>query len=369
MSERRDAPAARVIDESEALHARVTAFIEGRSQEHFDALALALHDYQARHVEPVGRLRRARLGEREPLEVADIPALPTDVFRLRRVAAHLPALDVRVFLTSGTTSGARGAHPLRTLRSYQAAAMRHADSLLFAGERPRAALVLAPSSAAAPESSLAFMIDLFVERLALPVNHVVHPERGLDLVALFAQLQAAERAPGPVLVMGTAFAYVHALDALAGQRSLRLPPGSRVMLTGGFKGRSREVPEVELRVAIAAALGVEPGYVVGEYGMTELSSQLYEPHLLTGAEPVPSRYRPPAWLRVSAVDPETLAPLPVGEVGLARFVDLANVDSSIGVQTQDLVRVLEGGDLLLLGRAPGATPRGCSLATEEILAP
>ena len=37
--------------------------------------------------------------------------------------------------------------------------------------------------------------------------------------------------------MGTSFAFVHALDLLAGAR-FALPPGSRAMHTGGFKGRS-----------------------------------------------------------------------------------------------------------------------------------
>ena len=68
-----------------------------------------------------------------------------------------------------------------------------------------------------------------------------------------------------------------------------------------------------------------------------------------------------------AVDPLTLAPVAPGEVGLARFVDLANVDSSVAIQTSDRILVHEDGTLELLGRAPGATPRGCSLALEHLL--
>ena len=73
----------------------------------------------------------------------------------------------------------------------------------------------------------------------------------------------------------------------------------------------------------------------------------------------------PPWLRVTAVDPITLAPVAEGEVGLARFTDLANVDSSLVVLTQDLVRRVPGG-LVLLGRRPGAPLRGCSLAAEAL---
>jgi hypothetical protein len=66
------------------------------------------------------------------------------------------------------------------------------------------------------------------------------------------------------------------------------------------------------------------------------------------------------------VHPETLRPVPAGEDGLARFVDLGNVDSAVAVVTQDMVRAA-GDGVLLLGRKPGAMPRGCSLAIEEMV--
>lgn len=125
------------------------------------------------------------------------------------------------------------------------------------------------------------------------------------------------------------------------------------------------MPEADLRASLAQAFGIDQSLIIGEYGMTEMSSQLYEPRILEPATKS-STYRAPGWIRVSAVDPETLAPLPPGTIGIARILDLANVDSSIGVLTSDLVRVLTNGDIELLGRAPGATPRGCSLAIEEL---
>jgi hypothetical protein len=54
-------------------------------------------------------------------------------------------------------------------------------------------------------------------------------------------------------------------------------------------------------------------------------------------------------------------------VGLARFVDLGNVDSAVAVLTEDLVRVHRDG-VELLGRRRGAAPRGCSLAFESLVA-
>ena len=69
---------------------------------------------------------------------------------------------------------------------------------------------------------------------------------------------------------------------------------------------------------------------------------------------------------MTAVDPDTLAPLGEGEEGLLHFLDLANVDVPCAIQTSDLGVVTPGG-VVLRGRAPGATPRGCSLDAERLL--
>jgi hypothetical protein len=156
---------------------------------------------------------------------------------------------------------------------------------------------------------------------------------------------------------------VHLIDALAG-RVLALPEGSRAMQTGGFKGRSREVSAQELRDGVSRSLGLAASSVVGEYGMTELTSQLWA--VPEGDDPR-WRYRAPPWMRVHACDPITLAELPTGHEGIARIEDLGNVESAWAVQTADRVVVDEDGSVTLLGRLPGATPRGCSLAVEELL--
>jgi hypothetical protein len=112
---------------------------------------------------------------------------------------------------------------------------------------------------------------------------------------------------------------------------------------------------------------VPESHVVAEYGMTELTSQLYEgtlPNAALAGEP--DVLLEPPWLRVVPVEPETLSPVPPGELGIARIVDLGNVDSALVVQTEDLVR-RRGAGIELLGRRPGATARGCSLALEALL--
>jgi Acyl-protein synthetase, LuxE len=353
---------------SDALHARVRAFIEvsmrGGPTEPFEVLGADIARFQIARVAPVARLARARgLTADGAIAIDVIPAVPTDVFRLARVAAHPREEDVAVFRTSGTTSGARGAHAFRTLATYDAAATAWGARFLLEGRTDLAVISLTPPPEEATDSSLVHMIALFAGAQAGPVTW--HLAGGaLDPAAVERACAAARASGRSALLTGTSFAFVHLLDGAAGL-DLRLPAGSRAMLTGGFKGRSREVPAGELRAAIAGAFGLPGAAVVGEYGMTELSSQLYEATLVrTHARH--DVYTAPPWVRVTAVDPVTLSAVPPGEVGIARVVDLANVDSAVAIQTADRVRVT-GEGVELLGRLPGATPRGCSLAVEEVL--
>ncbi len=100
---------------------------------------------------------------------------------------------------------------------------------------------------------------------------------GIALEPLLADLRGLERSGEPVLLAGTSFTFVHLFDALRERaETLRLPRGSRVMDTGGFKGRTREVARVELMRNFEAVLGLAPEWIVNEYGMTEMGSQFYD---------------------------------------------------------------------------------------------
>ncbi|MCL5019879.1 MAG: hypothetical protein M1426_05390, partial [Patescibacteria group bacterium] len=57
---------------------------------------------------------------------------------------------------------------------------------------------------------------------------------------------------------------------------------------------------------------------------------------------------------------------PDGEIGLLRHFDLANVETVMALQTED-IGIVHGRELILLGRTIGAPERGCSLTIEEII--
>jgi hypothetical protein len=368
-----------MFEASDELHRRARAFVRAYEAgapmpEPFDALARDLARHQAASVAGYARLCAARGVDPARIERAgDAPAVPTDAFKVARVAAFPEEATSVTFRTSGTTIGARGAHPMRDVSTYDAAALAFGRAALAAGLPARVpVLVLGPSPEDAPDSSLTHMIDLFVRELGEPASrgetYFVRADGVIDLDAFDWRVARATVDARTALVLGTSFAFVHLLDAL-GDDEFRLPPGSRVMQTGGYKGKSREVAPGELRAELARVFHVPERAIVAEYGMTELSSQFYE-WTLVDPRAAHGAYVEPPWARVVPVDPVSLDPVAEGEVGIARIEDLMNVDSAFAVLASDRVRRVttpHGPAFELLGRAPGAAPRGCSIAIDELL--
>jgi hypothetical protein len=332
----------------------------------FDRLARALFAHQFAQNAPYRRLCQAQgvTGPEIP-SWRDIPAVPTGAFKEARLASFPPERELRVFRTSGSTTGDRGALHLDTLELYERSLLATFGSFVCPDvERIRFA-VLGPSDEEAPDSSLAYMFGHGMRRLGAP-GSAFWPRRE-TWAELLGELA---RAREPVLIAGAAFAFVHLLDFMAerGER-LALPPGSRALETGGFKGRSRVVSRDELHGGIAASLGVPRARIVNQYGMCELGSQFYEPTLRTG-EPS-ARKRVPPWVRTRAVDPASLADVAPGERGVLLHCDLANTGSVLAVLTSDEGVTYPGaksGEFEVLGRIAGAEARGCSIAADALLA-
>jgi hypothetical protein len=94
--------------------------------------------------------------------------------------------------------------------------------------------------------------------------------------------------------------------------------------------------------------------------MSELSSQAY-------ARGTEGLHQTPPWARVLVVDPATGREVRVGQKGLVRWIDLANTDSVMALQTLDLAERTPHG-FRLIGRLPRTEPRGCSLSAEDLAA-
>ncbi|MCX7914839.1 MAG: long-chain fatty acid--CoA ligase [Verrucomicrobiae bacterium] len=339
------------------LEQKVLALIRGEpGAASFEALALEVFAFQYEHCAPY-RAYCDRLGC-TPQTVTDwraIPAVPTRAFKDFSLTCFPTDEAVAEFHTSGTTSGRPGRHFFRTLAVYDAAMVEpFRAALLEPAERPLPMLLLAPSPSEAPHSSLSYMLERLREKFGAPESEYFVVAGRLERERLVRRLCEAQWASQPVMLLGTAFAFVHLLDYCEQENlTFALPSGSRVMETGGYKGRSRELPVGELYRQLRARLGVT--WLVNEYGMTELSSQFYSRE--------GERKRASPWNRITVINPRTGSSAEDDQVGLIRVLDLANVWSVACIQTEDLGRGSSEG-FEVLGRAANAEVRGCSLTAE-----
>lgn len=343
--------------------------------ERFERLALALFRFQFSACAPYARLCASLDRTPDRVEqVSDIPAVPTGAFKEFDLRCFPEDETTQVFRTSGTSIDRRGALHLDSVVLYEAsllASLRHSFLPGLVGTRPEMRF-LAPGPAEAPDSSLTHMFEALRLAEGHPSSDYDLREGRLDLHAFEAAVERARRADRPLIVAGTSFAFVHFLDdpQAAGETRWHLPAGSRVMETGGFKGRSRTVPREVLRSDIAARFGLDERAVVNQYGMTELGSQFYDSTLIDPDGP--RRKEAPPWTRVRFVDPESGRDVAPGEVGMIVIHDLANTGSVAAIQTADLGRAIKSDDggvigFDVLGREEGAEARGCSIATDVML--
>jgi hypothetical protein len=362
----------RVIEQRDRLKRAIVALIDrladgSRDDQARDALLCDVLSWQAEAVQPYRKYVLSDGVDRRSKgpALSAFPALPTDVFRYARVAWHDPSTDRAVFKTSGTTQSQRGSHFLHDLSLYDRAARTAARVALFPDVEAIRLLILAPPFGGAADSSLSYMLQRFTSWFGATQSDFAWRRDALDVKKMVNLLDRATQDDQPIALLGTSFAFVHAEEALR-DRSWSLPSGSRIMQTGGFKGRAREVDSKTLRASLSHRYRIDEAYIIQEYGMTELCSQMYETTLRDTVERGvvgTRRFWTPGWVRTSVVDPETLVPLRGCGPGLLRIDDLANLDSVCSIQTSDFARRCEDG-FVLLGRATDAVPRGCSIVWE-----
>jgi hypothetical protein len=365
---------ATVDSEAQALRAAVASYLRHPDPDGFGALALRAARLQARKIPACARLWASRGVDPEQAEDwRAIPPMPTLAFKRQPLAVG-PA--VVTFRSSGTRSGRRSEHHQPWPELYDlavdltfptAALPPSAPTPLTSppnpGSRAPMLSLIAPPRVI-PDSSLSHMIGRVVATWGASSSAWALGEHGLDLAIAESWISEVIAAGRPALILSTAFALVYLLDELTSRRrAWALPAGSLLFETGGYKGRSRSLDRRDIEALVNAHLGLAPHQIVREYGMSELSSQLYA-SARTGSS---TAFTAPPWVRVQILDPATLAPLDPDREGLISIVDLANAGSIVHVLTEDLGRLDREGRLTLLGRASDAELRGCSLAAEELL--
>jgi hypothetical protein len=126
------------------------------------------------------------------------------------------------------------------------------------------------------------------------------------------------------------------------------------METGGMKGRRKEMIREEVHERLTAFFKVKE--IHSEYGMTELMSQAYS----TGS----GKYALPFSMKVLLRDiNDPYSPSSKSQGGM-NIIDLGNFHSCAFIETQDLGRFDQDGNLEVLGRFDNSELRGCNLLVQ-----
>ena len=350
--------------EADTLDAEILACIERRAVPDFSGLALRIFAHQMRYNQPYARYC-ASLGvtlESMPADWEEIPPVPAGAFKEAPLSTFDPARAQLVFETSGTTTGRGGRHYMETTALYDAALLAgFRDGMLHGAPHPLRYMLLVSNPTERPHSSLGYMMRRVAECLGDGSDDWYVRTDAVDVARFIRDAQAAVTDGAPVCIAGTAFALVQLLDALRDSAiaSMPLPAFSRIMETGGFKGRTRIVKRDDLYAELARVFAIPPERIIAEYGMTELTSQYYD-----STFDATRVKRAGPWLRSRVVGPDGKT-LPAGVVGALAHIDLANRSSCIAVRTEDLGLAI-GDGIVLIGREQGAQLRGCSLDAEQL---
>jgi len=355
----------------------------------FDDLSLELFQYQfARNLPYQAYCRSQGIGIGDVRRWQDIPAVPVQAFKSAELATFPIGQAAAVFESSGTTQKTPSRHYLRTLVYYEASLKTSFENwvLNMTGSGPKndqvaplgqtPFLILTSPPSEVPHSSLSWMMDVVKRRWGAQGSQYFVRQGRLDelwLATMIAKMQASGTS---AILLGTTIAYQALFEYCrkAGRRFV-LPIGSRLMDTGGMKTHKRETSRPDFVRQAGEFLGIPEDHCINEYGMCEMSSQFYGKGSSTHLEG-------PAWVRTLVINPSTGREAVEGEIGLLRHFDLANVDSVMAIQTEDIGmkpspglrpptpsggRGAGGEGFILIGRAPEADVKGCSISAEAFL--
>jgi hypothetical protein len=339
----------------------------------FTRLAVSLFRHQHEHLGPYRRLcERRGVAPGQVTDYRAIPAVPTTAFKELALFAGPESEVAQVFSTSGTSGGDRKGRSFFSragLDLMEHSIRINAARMLFPDCRRMPILVLAPPPELAPQMIMAWGMARLIRHFGTRDSAFLIGRQGLDEAGLAARLRHSQDSNEPVTLIGASFGFVNLLERMRDRKTrFQLPPGSRLMDAGGYKGKSRTLARNELEEWIAEGFGIGPDRHVNLLGMTELASQLYDDTLEMSAQGKrPSRKKKnPPWTRTRVVDPETLADVPAGEPGVLLHLDLANLDTPMAVLTDD-VGVADPAGFEILGRAAADDSRGCSLTVDELM--
>ena len=347
---------------TETLPIRLERFLRTGAGE-FGALALELFAYQFERNKPYQAFCKAQHKTPQAVERwQDIPAVPIRSFKSVTLATFTPALAAAEFHSSTTTTGTPSRHYVKELRYYETA-LRTQFEKFVARHIPAGSpyFILTPTPGEAPHSSLVWMFDVVRRKWGAPGSDFFVQRGRLDDWKFSRALQTVIAANQPIALLGTTLAILSFLEK--SDQAFPLPNGSLMVDTGGMKASGRDVSREAFLALVAQRLALPESRCINEYGMCELGSQFYGIGATTELEG-------PAWVRTRAMDLSGTGDAERGKPGLLCHYDLANVDSVLAIQTEDLGILLSQENAApkfsFQGRASAAELRGCALLTSRL---
>ena len=284
------------------------------------------------------------LNKREIKQIKDIPFLPINFFKSHKVSCS-PNVSEHYFESSGTSGQINSKHYYQNLDLYYQS-IELGFHHFFNGKK-YTIVGLLPHYLERQHSSLVAMVRHWMNRNEQEEYFYLH-----NLGDLYSKLNELFLAEKEVLLIGISFALLDFSELFKIQNSLLVQTGKLTIIeTGGMKGSRPEMPKQELISKLKQAFPLSK--MISEYGMCELFSQAYSDEDLW--------FSCPPWMKVLVGDiNDPLSSLVQGR-GVAKIIDLANINSCSFIETQDLIELRADGRFQILGRLHQSDLRGCSL--------
>lgn len=312
------------------------------SQEQFTEIALKVFKHQFKN----NKVYRSfcDLLYKHPSDISkivDIPFLPIQFFKSRKVLSSLNQID-ETFTSSGTTGYITSKHFVTNINVYKESYLK-GFAHFYGNIEDYVVLALLPNYLERKGSSLVFMVNDLIKKTK-------NSESGFylnNLDDLAQKLINLDKKNQKVLLIGVSFALLDLVEKQ--QFNLK---STIVMETGGMKGRRKELIRDELHQILQNGFGVKE--IHSEYGMTELLSQGY-----SNGNGI---FETPPWMQILTRDTEDALTINSKEKnGGINVIDLANYNSCSFIATQDLGKVNQNGTFEIIGRFDNSDIRGCNL--------
>ena len=310
----------------------------------FEPLALELFKFQAA-ANPVYKayIQARKITPSKISAAVEIPFLPISFFKTHQVYCG-SGIDPELFYSSSGTTGQLTSRHYYWSEFFYLEHARWIFETTYGSLSDYHILALLPSYLERQGSSLIAMINYFVSQ----TNSAFSGFYLYDYNELIKALSACKESGKKVLLIGVTFALLDMAEVVG---EIPVVENLIVMETGGMKGRRREMIREEVHTRLKEVFKVNT--IHSEYGMTELMSQAYSKSC--------GNYILPKTMDVYIRDIHDPFDYQDKKAGGMNMIDLANFHSCAFVETQDLGKMHENGELEILGRFDNSDIRGCNL--------